>query len=432
MTAPRTIPLPAYVTPLLMLFPPATHDHIFLVGGTVRDILLAQTARDIDLVVALSAEALKNLGFRRVQPKSAAPIFFRFHESLGKIEVTTIESPMDLEVDLRRRDFTANALALSLTGNFVDPLDGYSALQHRALHACSYATFTSDPLRNFRAFRFEADGWQMTPATEELIREQNWSEAFSHLPMERFSREMLKALGSNNPAHFFRRMIEFKVGREFLPEIFLMQEIPAGPEQHHPEGDLLTHSFQVMERVCGTTKDAVTRFCALFHDLGKLATPPELYPKHHGHDEAGFRSSRPFCDRLALPVVFRTSLGWVNRLHTTAGRWEELRTGTKIKLAEQAVRGGISDKLPLVAAADKPDGVGMSGWDNAVRIVHLTTIELGIDPRLMTPVPVEGIVPLPPEQRPAFIHQKRVEMFRSVLKKNESSEKNRFDTGNRF
>ena len=432
MSAPRTIPLPTYLTPLLTLFPPDTHDHIFLVGGTVRDILLAQTAQDIDLVVALSAEALKNLGFRRVQPKSAAPIFFRFHESLGKIEVTSIESPLDLEADLRRRDFSANALALSLTGDFVDPLDGYSALQHRELHACSDATFISDPLRVFRAFRFEADGWQMTPATEELIRERKWSEAFSLLPMERFSREMLRALGSKDPARFFRRMIEFEIGREFLPEIFLMQEIPAGPKEHHPEGDLLTHSLQVMERVCGVTSEVVTRFCALFHDLGKLATSTERYPKHHGHDEAGFRSSRPFCDRLALPVVFRTALGWVNRLHTTANRWEELRTGTKIKLAEQAVRGGISERLPLVAVADKPDGVGMLDWDSAVWVVQLPTAELGIDPRLLAPVPIEGIVPLSPEQRSSFIHQKRVEMFRSVVKKNESSEKNRFDTRDRF
>jgi tRNA nucleotidyltransferase (CCA-adding enzyme) len=399
----------------LTLFPSTAHDRIFLVGGTVRDILLEQPSKDIDLVAVLSAQEMKDFGFRRVQPKSAVPIYFQCHPALGKVEVTTIESGADLEADLRRRDVTVNALALSLTGAYLDPLDGYSSLQSRELRACSDEAFIADPVRIFRAFRFEANGWRMSPATEELIRGREWREAFRLLPMERFSGEMLKALAAAEPGRFFRRMIEFGVGLEFLPEIFRMKEVPAGPVEHHPEGDLLTHSLQVMERVCGSTNDVVTRFCALFHDLGKLETLPELYPKHHGHDEAGFRTARPFCDRLAFSVMFRTALSWVNRLHTTAGRWEELRTGTKIKLAEQAVRGGITDILSLVAAADKPDGTGMPGWDSAVRIVRLSTSELGIDPRLLAAVPLDGIVPLSPEQRPALIHQRRVEMFRAVL-----------------
>jgi hypothetical protein len=97
------------------------------------------------------------------------------------------------------------------------------------------------------------------------------------------------------------------------------------------------------------------------------------------------------------------------------------------------VRGGIADILPLVTAADKPDRVGMSGWDCAMRIVRLSTAELGIDPRLLASVPVAGVVPLPPDQRPALIHQKRVEMFRAVSeRKSESAGENRFDTGDGF
>jgi tRNA nucleotidyltransferase (CCA-adding enzyme) len=414
---------------LLSLFPPVAHERIFLVGGTVRDILLEQPSKDIDLVAVLSSQEMKDLGFRRVQPRSAVPIYFQFHLSLGKIEVTTIESCAALEADLRRRDVTVNAMALTLTGTFLDPLDGCPALQCRELRACSDEAFSMDPVRIFRVFRFEADGWRLTPATEELIRDREWNEALRLLPTERFSGEMLKALAAAEPGWFFRRMIEFEVGRQFLPEIFRMKKVPAGPVEHHPEGDLLTHSLQVLERVCVSTSDVVTRFCALFHDLGKLETLPELYPKHHGHDEAGFRTARSFCDRLALSVTFRTALSWVNRLHTTAGRWGELRTGTKIKLAEQAVRGGITDILSLVAAADKPDGTGMSGWERAVRIVQLSTPELGIDPRLLAAVPLDGIVPLSPEQRPALIHQRRVEMFRAVSDiKNESPRENRLST----
>lgn len=413
MSAPRTISLPCYLTPLVTLFPRAAHDRVFLVGGTVRDILLAQPAQDIDLVAVASSQEMTDLGFRRVQPKSAAPISFRFHESLGKIEVTTIASLADLEADLLRRDFTANALALSLAGTFVDPLDGYSALQNHELQACSKEAFISDPIRIFRGFRFEADGWRMTPATGELISGREWSDVMRTLPVERFSGEMLKALAADEPARYFRRMIEFGVGKAFLPELFRMQEIPAGPLEYHPEGDLLTHSLQVLERVCGETRDVVTRFCALFHDLGKLATVPDLYPKHYGHDEAGFRSARPFCDRLALPATVRTALAWVNRLHTTANRWQELRPATKVKLAEQAERGGIAAILPLVAAADKAGGAGMPGWSQAIRIVRLSTEELGIDPRVFADDVGTGFATVPPAQRPALIHQKRVEAFRA-------------------
>ncbi len=429
MTVPRIIPLPPHPASLLSLFPSALHDRLFLVGGTVRDLLLGRTPKDLDLVAALPAEQLIQLGFRRVQPKSAVPIFFRFHESLGKIEITTIDSPAELESDLRCRDVTVNAMALSLGGDFIDPLDGESALQRRELIPCSDASLIADPLRIFRLFRFEAQGWRLSAAAAGLIRERQWGEPLSRIPVERFSGELLKALTGDEPARFFRNMTEFGVGRAFLPEIFRMGEIPAGPVEHHPEGDLFTHSLQVLERLCAGSDDVITRFCALFHDLGKLETSPALYPKHHGHDEAGFRVSRPFCSRLALPTSMWGALRWINRLHTTANLWDELRTGTRIKLAEDAVRGGVAVMLPLVAAADSPVGGEMCGWDDAVRIVQLPTASLGIDPRLLAALPLDGVIPLSPAQRPALIHQKRVEAFRAVMsEKNMKIVKNRFDT----
>ena len=383
-------------------------------GGTVRDLLLGESAQDIDLVAAVTAGQLERLGFRRVQPTSAAPIFFRFHDPLGKIEVTTIDSPAELESDLRRRDVTVNAMALSLAGDLIDPLNGRGALQERALIPCSAESLVTDPVRIFRLFRFEAAGWRMSSGAVDLIREREWREGLGRIPVERFSGELLKALASADPARFFRKMIEFGVVREFLPELFRMATIPAGPLVHHPEGDLLTHSLQVLERLCTVTDDVVGRFCALFHDLGKLESPPEQYPRHHGHDEAGFRMAGAFCDRLTLPGALKTALRWVNRLHTTVNLWEELRVGTQVRVAEQAVRAGVAGLLPLVAAADKGEGGPLPGWEEAVRIVGLSTVALGIDPRLFSALPVDGIIPLHSTQRPAFIHQKRVELFRRL------------------
>jgi len=386
------------------IFPSTCHSRVFLVGGFVRDFLLGKESQDIDLAAALPAERLVALGFRLVEGKSTAPIYFKSYPVFGKIEVTLLADPAALGDDLTRRDFTCNAMAMALTGELIDPLGGRSDMEQRHLRACSNSAFRDDPLRIFRAFRFEAEGWRMTPQTGLLIREQGWDEALSRIPVERFSRELLKALEKGEPERFFLRMLEFSVGTAFLPELFRMPYIPAGPVEHHPEGDLLTHSIQVLQRIAAQTPDATPRFCAMFHDIGKLATEPALYPKHHGHDEAGFKMAQAFCNRLCLSAALRKALTWTSRLHIKANRWGELRDSTRIELAEQALKNGIVEILPLVSAADRPGAGGMAGWHEVVRVARMTTAELGIDR--------ERLLAMAPEDRPAFILQKQVERLR--------------------
>ncbi len=388
------------------LFPAPCHSRVFLVGGIVRDFLLGKESQDIDLAAALPADRLISLGFRLVEGKSTAPIYFKHHPGFGKIEVTLLADTAALHNDLRRRDFTCNAMAMALQGELIDPLGGRADMEQRRLRACSNSSFCDDPLRIFRAFRFEAEGWRMTPQTEALIREQSWDEALSRIPVERFSRELLKALEKGEPERFFLRMLEFGVGTAFLSELFRMPHIPAGPLEHHPEGDLLTHSIQVLQRVAALTPDGAPRFCAMFHDIGKLATEPALYPKHHGHDEAGFKLAQAFCNRLCLSAALRKALTWTSRLHIKANRWGELRDSSRILLAEQAAKSGIAEILPLVSSADRPGAAGMVGWSEAVRVSRMTTAELGIDQ--------ERLLAMAPEDRPPFILQKQVESLRRL------------------
>ena len=392
---------------LKVLFPPSCHDRVLLVGGTVRDMLLGRKSQDIDLVTTLSPDELLSLGFRLVEAVSAAAIYFKHHPEFGKIEVTRIDSSDDLESDLLRRDFTINAIAMTLNGAPFDPLGGEDDIKRGALRACSGHTFSGDPLRIFRAFRFEADGWIMTAETAALIRSGDWSATLGAMPVERFSNEMLKALTRKVPERFFQRMIEFNVGAEILPEIFRMPLIPAGPLQHHPEGDLFSHSIQVLQRVAVKSADPLPRFCAFFHDLGKLATDPALYPKHHDHDYTGFAMAVAFCNRLALPSAYRRALAWTSSLHGKGNKWDELRDSSKVKMAEQALKGGIAGILPLVAAADKLGGAPMAGWNDAVRVAGMSTLELGIDREKLEAMPVKD--------RLSFILQKRVLLLRSVL-----------------
>ena len=377
---------------------------IFLVGGVVRDLLLGKAVCDIDLLAALPESKLTAVGFRLVEGKSTAPIMFRHDPEFGKIEVTLIPGLASLPEDLANRDFTCNAIAMSLDGELFDPLGGRGDLLRRELRACSKRSFITDPLRIFRALRFEADDWRMTPETEEQIREGLLEAQLQAIPVERFTREMQKGLAGMYPERFFQRMQELGTGITFLPEIFRMPHIPAGPPEHHPEGDLFTHSCQVLERAAIMTSDPLARFCAFFHDLGKLSTNPGLYPQHHGHDESGFAMAQPFSDRLKLPTLWKRSLAWINRLHGNANRWDELRDSSKIRMAEQAIKNGIAEMLPIIAAADKPAGSGMRGWEKALEVAAMSTEQLGI-PQLQ-------IETMPTEHRAALILQKRVESFR--------------------
>lgn len=388
------------------IFPESCWTYVWLVGGTVRDILLNQPVQDIDLVAAIPPAQLEMLGFRPIAPVSSSPIWFKYLPEIGKIEVTCISDPSQLEQDLCRRDFTINALAMDLDGKLIDPLAGANDLKIKALRPCSEMTFRDDPLRIFRAFRFEAYGWRMAVETEILFWTHDWYEAFLNTPIERFSQEMLKAFSSPNPSIFFDLMLEYNIGRRFLPEIFRMSEIPAGPLQYHPEVDLFTHSLQVMQRVAAKTADPLARFCGFFHDLGKLETEPSLYPKHHGHDEAGFKPAQLLCERLKFPASWQKALSWTCRLHTKANNWNELRTSTRIKLAEQAVKAGISEILPLVSSADKPDGSGMDGWEATLQVTAMTTAELGID--------LDALQQMPVEHRAGYLLQRRVELLKAA------------------
>jgi len=389
------------------LFPQETWAKIWIVGGTVRDVLKGKDGEDIDLDAVLTPEELASYGFRPVDPVTSAPIWFRHIPEIGKIEVTRLSNADQLADDLTRRDFTVNALAMSLDGVVTDLFGGIQDLDHKRLRACSPVSFQDDPIRIFRAFRFESEEWRMSPETARMITDASWEQHFTNIPVERFSREMVKALGKGDSERFFRSMVEMNIGRTYLPELFVMNTVPAGPIDKHPEGDLLTHSLQVLQRTAVATVDPLARFCALFHDLGKLITDPALYPKHHGHDDAGKKSARKFCDRLCLPATWRRALMGICQLHTNANNWHELRDSTRIRMADQAVKSGIADILPLVSAADKPCGTGMTNWEKAVQTVQMNTVELGIDP--------SGLAAMPVENRADYILQKRIDSLRRQM-----------------
>ncbi|HJV35936.1 HD domain-containing protein [Geomonas sp.] len=398
----------AVIAKINSFFPRRLHDRLLMVGGMVRDILLGIDCQDVDLVAAVPPSELTSLGFRLVESKSTPNIYFLFHKELGKIEVTQLDSLENLPSDLQRRDFTINAIAMTLDGNILDPLVGRGDLAKRILRTCSADSLRNDPVRIFRALRFECEGWRLDPEASAQVLSGDWSDPLQGVPVERFSQEMLKALTKEEPTRFFRRMLEFQVGESYLPEIFRMPEVPAGPLQYHPEGDLFAHAMQALERMSLQSPDVIARFCALFHDLGKLATPETEYPKHHGHEEAGAAAAAAFCKRLRLPVSLQRALQATCRFHGNGNNWEELRESTKIKVAQGAIKGGIEGILPMVVRADS--GGVMAGWQETVRIASMNAAQLGLDPALFSDPS------FPPESCQQILMQRRVELLRETLK----------------
>jgi tRNA nucleotidyltransferase (CCA-adding enzyme) len=387
------------------LFPAQCHNHVWLAGGTVRDALMGRAIKDIDLVAALAGERLELLGFRPVEGKTTGSIWFRHFKTCGKVEITRVASAAALPADLLRRDFTVNAMSLSLAGQLIDPLEGRADLAGKQLRPCSTTAFSADPLRIFRAFRFAAEGFFLTEEAAALIRSRSWEYALASIPVERFSREMLKALAAPGPQKFFRAMVEFDVGQGWLPELFRMPRVPAGPLQHHPEGDLLEHSLEVLERLTAVAAAPLARFCAVFHDIGKLATELSLYPQHHGHDDAGFRLAEQLCRRLALPKEYGRALAWVSRLHGAANKFAELRPATKLRMAEQAIKGGVVAIVPLIAAADKAGNDIAADWLRVVTVARMHSRELGVD--------TARLLAMKPEKRAELLLQRRVETLRN-------------------
>lgn len=385
------------------LFPDDGGGLVWLTGGSVRDSLLGRAIRDIDLVAVLPYDILTARGFSYVEGVTTTPVWFRHFHDFGNVEITLLPGSNDLVADLQRRDFTVNAMVMTLDGELADPLGGQADLQKMLLVPCSAEVFRGDPLRIFRAFRFEAEGYCLSEKATALLRSRGWDEELQRLPVERFSREMLKALAAPSPERFFRRMLEFGLGRHWLPELFSMPQVPAGPLQYHPEGDLLTHSFQVLARLAAVDPSPLARFCAFFHDIGKLATEPALYPKHHGHEEAGFKAATPFCRRLALPLEYGRALAWISRFHGNANRLDQLRPATRIRMAEQSIKAGISELLPQISAADKGGAGSGEEWLRAVAIAGMSCEELGVNS--------EKLLELKPDKRSDMILQRRVELL---------------------
>lgn len=329
---------------------------LYLVGGSVRDAFLERPIEDLDFTTAARPEEI----FRIIEPW--ADTTFRVGEAFGTIaaikdgtsvEITTFRNEVyrdesrkpvvtysdDIVTDLSRRDFTVNAIAVRLPEvETVDPHGGLADLATQTLVTPldPEISFSDDPLRMLRLFRFQASlGFRPAKAATEAV--QRMADRLTIVSAERIRDELSKLMVSPAPGEALEAIVTSGLSQYFLPELpaLAMEQDP-----HHRHKDVLAHTFAVVDKA---QPDLELRLAALLHDIGKPATR-EFGPggvSFHHHEVVGARMARKRLKALKYPKQVVEDVGQLVFLH--------LRPHTlKMGWTDSAVRRYVRDSGDLL------------------------------------------------------------------------------------
>ena len=367
----RFAPVLQEMEPLASLFRQAGH-RLYLVGGTVRDLLLGDEAKpldqmDFDATTTATPDETKKLvaGIADAvwtQGERFGTIGLKVGERVYEITTHRAEaySPEsrkpdvvfapDIETDLSRRDFTINAMALELTGDapvLVDPYGGAADLMTRTLRTplSPEESFSDDPLRMMRAARFIAQ-LQVVPEPGLTKAVTDMSERLSIVSMERVRNELDKLMVADRPSAGLWFLIDTGLVDSFFPEISAMR-LEQDPIHRHK--DVLTHTVAVVENVRPDASPGfdfrITRLAALFHDIGKPKTRGFRSGKgvtFHHHEVVGARMTRDRMRALKYPNEDVDAVSELVNLHL---RFHTYQMGW----TDSAVRRYVRDAGPLLA-----------------------------------------------------------------------------------
>ena len=316
---------------------------IYVVGGYVRDLLLNKECKDIDILVVGNGIEFARLVAEKFRKEVV--VYERFRTALINIKDNKVEfvgarkesyrsnsrNPIvkqgTLDDDLARRDFTINALAVSLNtksyGNVVDKFNGLTHLEKGLLRTPlnPETTFSDDPLRIIRAIRFATVlGFTIDPETFEGIKKS--AERIKIITQERITDELLKILRSPKPSVGFKLLYDAGILKYIFPELldlgitnFLIDETE-GKEYHHK--NIFLHSLKVMDNIAEKSDNIWLRFAGLVHDIGKPRTrhfDKEAGWTFHGHDDVGARMMDSIFKKMRLPLDKLDYLKKLVRLH---------------------------------------------------------------------------------------------------------------------
>ncbi|MGE3269899.1 MAG: HDIG domain-containing metalloprotein [Chloroflexota bacterium] len=340
---------------------------LYLVGGSVRDLLLGHPPTDLDFTTDARPPEIK-----RLLERAHADHIFAVGERFGTIggvfgehivEITTYRSEAyqagsrkpevefgdSLEGDLSRRDFTINAMALhAINAELVDPFGGQDDLSARQVRAVGTPEdrFADDPLRLMRAVRFASRlAFQIEPATRRAIPPS--ADALASISRERIAQEMAKILTSRLPGLGLRLLTDLGLMRQIIPEVLAMQGMHQDASYRHK--DVYEHTLQVVDQ---SPPRLVVRWAALLHDIAKPRTRSVDNGVVHfiGHETLGEKMARKILQGLRLDRQTIDQVALLVAMHQRANAYEEDWTDGAVRRFVREAGDCLEDLLDLSAA----------------------------------------------------------------------------------
>ncbi len=299
---------------------------VFVIGGFVRDALLKRTSKDIDVLALGSGIRIAEKVAAKLGPKVKVNVFKNFGTAMlryGKYEIEFVGARKEsyrkdsrkpivengtLEDDQNRRDFTINAMAISLNekdyGSLLDPFDGEEHLKQKIIKTPldPDTTFSDDPLRMFRAIRFSSQlNFRIEENTYKSISDNK--NRVKILSKERIIDELNKILLSPKPSIGLKALENTGLFNEFLPEIHQLKGVDSKEGKMHK--DNFYHTVEVVDNVRANSDNLWLLWAALLHDIAKPKTKKyykEVGWTFHGHEHLGAKMIPAIFKRLKLPL----------------------------------------------------------------------------------------------------------------------------------
>ena len=315
---------------------------VYIVGGYVRDLLMQRKApTDIDFVTEQSGIELakavgKELGDLKVSVfKTYGTAMIKYQdldlEFVGARKESYSEDSRKpavetgtLEDDQKRRDFTVNALAISLNaenfGELIDPFNGREDMQNKILRTPlePAQTYSDDPLRMMRAIRFASVlHFNIEKNSLEAIKQE--AERIKIVSMERIMVEFNKIMLSEKPSVGLKLMEETTLLEKIIPELTALRGIEEVEGQTHK--DNFWHTLEVVDNISKNTDNLWLRWAALLHDIGKAPTKKfveKIGWTFHGHEFLGSKMVKNLFTRLKLPLG--TDMKYVQKMVKLSSR----------------------------------------------------------------------------------------------------------------
>ncbi|WP_258105056.1 CCA tRNA nucleotidyltransferase [Marinoscillum sp. MHG1-6] len=298
----------------------------YVVGGFVRDLLLERESKDIDVVCVGSGIGLAKAVSDKIGKGASLAVYKRFgtaaikygdwelefvgarKESYRADSRKPIVEDGTLEDDQNRRDFTINALAISLNaenfGELIDPFGGIEHLEEKLIKTPLEPgiTFSDDPLRIMRAIRFASQlGFDIEPETWQAIEDNK--ERLEIISQERISDELNKIILSKKPSYGFKLLFTSGILKMIFPEMQKLHGVKVIKGMSHK--DNFYHTLEVLDNISEVTDDLWLRWSAILHDIAKPAT--QRFSEgtgwtFHGHEDLGARWVPKIFGKLKLPL----------------------------------------------------------------------------------------------------------------------------------